>query len=36
MLKKIKNKICKLVCKIFKITPCICSHECDCKKEAKK
>ena len=36
MLKKIKNKLCKLVCKILGITPCICSHECDCKKEAKK
>jgi hypothetical protein len=36
MLKKIKNKICNLVCKLFKITPCVCDHECNCKKEAKK
>jgi hypothetical protein len=36
MLKKIKTKICDLVCKLFKITPCVCDHECNCKKEAKK
>jgi hypothetical protein len=35
MLKKIKNKICKIICKIFKITPCVCDHECNCKKENK-
>jgi hypothetical protein len=34
-IKKIKNKICKIICKIFKITPCVCDHECNCKKENK-
>jgi hypothetical protein len=33
MFKKIKTKICEIVCKIFKITPCVCDHECNCKKE---
>jgi len=36
MFKKIKKKICEAVCKLFNIVPCICDHECDCKKEAKK
>jgi hypothetical protein len=27
MLKKLKNKICEIICKIFKITPCVCDHE---------
>jgi hypothetical protein len=35
MLKKLKNKICEIICKIFKITPCVCDHECNCKKENK-
>jgi hypothetical protein len=35
MLKKLKTKICKIICKIFKITPCVCDHECNCKKENK-
>jgi len=35
MLKKIKNKLCQLVCKLLNITPCLCNHECDCKKEKK-
>jgi hypothetical protein len=35
MIKKIKQKLCELVCKIFGITQCICSHECNCKKEKK-
>jgi hypothetical protein len=33
MLKKIKNKICEIICKVFKIKPCVCDHECNCKKE---
>jgi len=36
MLKQIKNKVCELVCKFLGIVPCMCNHECDCKKEAKK
>jgi hypothetical protein len=35
MLKKIKNKICEIICKVFKIKPCVCGHECECKKEKK-
>jgi hypothetical protein len=35
MLKKIKNKICKIICKVFKIKPCVCDHECNCNKENK-
>jgi len=35
MFKKIKNKVCELVCKILGITPCLCDHECNCKKEKK-
>jgi hypothetical protein len=35
MIKKIKNKICEIICKIFKIKPCVCGHECNCKKENK-
>jgi len=35
MLKKIKNKICEVICKILGITPCMCDHECNCKKEKK-
>jgi hypothetical protein len=35
MLKKIKKKICEIICKVFKITPCVCDHECNCKKENK-
>ncbi len=34
MIKKIKQKICELVCK-FGITQCLCNHECNCKKEQK-
>jgi len=33
MLKKIKNKLCELVCKVLGITPCLCDHECNCKKK---
>jgi len=33
MLKKIKQKLCELVCKILGITQCLCDHECNCKKE---
>jgi hypothetical protein len=35
MLKKIKNKICAIICKVFKIKPCVCGHECGCKKDNK-
>jgi len=35
MLKKIKNKLCELVCKVLGITPCLCKHECGCKKGKK-
>ena len=35
MLKKLKQKICEVVCKIFGITQCLCDHECNCKKEQK-
>jgi hypothetical protein len=35
MIKKIKQKVCELICKVFGITQCLCSHECKCKKEAK-
>jgi len=36
MLKKINQKLCELICKMFGITQCICSHECECKKAGKK
>jgi hypothetical protein len=32
VIKKTK-KICEIICKVFKITPCVCDHECNCKKE---
>ena len=35
MFKKIKQKLCELVCKVLGITECLCSHECNCKKEKK-
>jgi len=35
MLKKIKEKICELFCKLFGITQCLCDHECECKKDKK-
>ena len=35
MIKKIKNKICEIVCKLFGIIPCMCNHECNCKKDKK-
>jgi len=35
MFKKIKQKLCELVCKVLGITQCLCSHECNCKKENK-
>ena len=35
MIKKIKDKICELICKTFGIIPCLCKHDCDCKKENK-
>ncbi len=36
MLEKIKNKICEIVCRLLGIVPCMCKHECGCKKENKK
>ena len=33
MLKKIKNKVCEILCKLLGITPCMCNHECECKKK---
>ena len=36
MIKKIKNKICELMCKLFKIVPCMCKHDCECKNKADK
>jgi len=36
MLKKIKDVICEIACRILGIVPCMCNHECNCKKEAKK
>jgi len=35
MLEKLKQKICQIVCIMFDITPCMCKHECDCKKKDK-
>jgi len=35
MFKKIKQKLCELVCKVLGITQCLCNHECNCKKENK-
>ena len=35
MFKKIKQKLCELVCKVLSITQCLCNHECNCKKEKK-
>ena len=35
VIKKIKNKICAIICKVFKIKPCVCGHECGCKKDNK-
>ena len=35
MIKKIKNKICEIVCRVLGITPCLCDHNCNCKKEQK-
>ena len=32
MFKKIRNKICMFICQVFNIIPCMCSHECKCKK----
>jgi len=36
MLKKIKQKICEVVCKIFGITQCLCDHQCKCKEAKEK
>jgi len=36
MIKKIKDKICELMCKLLGIIPCICEHHCECKKKADK
>lgn len=33
MLQKIYNKLCHIVCRLLKITPCLCKHDCNCKKE---
>lgn len=35
MLKKIKDKVCELICKWMGVVPCLCSHECNCKKDKK-
>jgi hypothetical protein len=35
MLSKLKNKICEIICRVLGITPCMCDHECDCKKKKK-
>jgi hypothetical protein len=35
-MKKIKNKICELFCKLFGIVPCVCKHDCGCKKKNEK
>ena len=35
LFKSLKKKSCELMCKIFGITQCLCSHECNCKKEKK-
>jgi len=35
MIKKIKQKICELICNVFNIIPCMCKHMCDCKKGKK-
>jgi len=35
MLKKIKQKVCELICKVLGITQCLCDHECNCKKDKK-
>jgi len=32
MIKKIKQKLCELVCNLFGIIPCMCKHDCNCKK----
>jgi hypothetical protein len=32
VIKKIKSIICEAVCNLFNIVPCICSHNCECKK----
>jgi hypothetical protein len=36
MLKKIKDVICEIACRILGIVPCMCNHQCGCKKKAKK
>ena len=36
MLKKIKDVICEIACRILGIVPCMCNHECGGKKKAKK
>ena len=36
MIKKIKQKICEILCNLFDITPCICKHDCKCKKGKTK
>ena len=36
MLKKIKNKICEIFCKLFGIIPCMCGDDCECKDKASK
>ena len=35
MIKKIKQKICEFICNVFNIIPCMCKHNCDCKKGKK-
>ena len=32
---QIKNKICEIICRVLGITPCLCDHDCNCKKEQK-
>ena len=36
MFEKIKNKVCEVICKIIGVTPCLCSHKCDCKNAKEK
>ena len=36
MFKKIKNKICMIICQMFNIVPCMCNHECECKQKKEK
>lgn len=37
MIKKIKEKVCEIVCKVLNIKQCFCKHDCGCnpQKETK-